>query len=358
MTAPIQCSQQGDNATSAAYGRRRAGHSSVTVTAAGRLHLGFLDPSASMGRRYGSLGMMIDEMATAVRLELADHPSIEAAPGAVHEVERAARMIDRLQQSSGRHAPLSLHLLSVLPAHAGLGSGTQLALAIGKAFSDLHDLHLPTAAIARLLSRGTRSGIGIAGFDRGGVILDGGPRTASEVPPLLARFDFPRDWRVIIVQDPSRTGLHGEGERAGLARLTEFGAQQAAHLCHLVLMRILPAVAEQDFAPFASGVGELQRLIGEYFAPIQGGAYTSPAVGLLMRWIAEHHEAAVGQSSWGPTAFAIVPSYAQAQRVLSAAGTAGAVAAGLDLRIVAGRNQGADVAHEVGRVQTTGRPDV
>jgi predicted sugar kinase len=62
-----------------------------------------------------------------------------------------------------------------------------------------------------------------------------------------------------------------------------------------------------------------------------------------MRWIGEHHPAAVGQSSWGPTAFAILPSEAQAREVLAQARTSAAMAPGLVATIVAGRNQGARV---------------
>jgi predicted sugar kinase len=151
---------------------------------------------------------------------------------------------------------------------------------------------------------------------------------------------------VIVVQDPARSGLHGESERSGLARLPEFASSQAAHLCHLLLMQILPSLAERDFVPFARGLSELQRVVGEYFAPVQGGVFSSPPVGRLMRWIDDHHVAAVGQSSWGPTSFAILPSYDEAQRVVAAARASGMIEAGLDLNIVSGRNRGAVVARE------------
>lgn len=36
-----------------------------TVRAPGRLHLGFLDPSATLGRAFGNLGLVIDGFETA-----------------------------------------------------------------------------------------------------------------------------------------------------------------------------------------------------------------------------------------------------------------------------------------------------
>jgi beta-ribofuranosylaminobenzene 5'-phosphate synthase len=327
----------------------------VTVAAAGRLHLGFLDPSATLGRRFGSIGMMIDGLSTTVHLAFADLPRSGTAPQASHESERAGRIVAQLQQATGRLDPLHVHVSEALPAHAGLGSGTQLALALGRGFVALHGLRMTTVEIAGMLTRGRRSGIGIAGFDHGGFLVDGGHRDkvrgGTSVPPLLARFDFPPQWRVVLVLDPTRNGLHGADERSGLARLPILGPQQAAHLSHLVLLQILPALAEGDFEPFAEALSELQRVVGDYFAPVQGGVFTSPAVGRLMRWIAEHQVAAVGQSSWGPSAFAVLPSHEQAQRVLSSARAAGMIDEGLDVRIVSGRNQGAVVSSDKGTVR-------
>ena len=337
-----------------------AAGSSVSVVAPARLHLGFLDPSGTLRRRFGSLGMMIDGMSTAVRMRAGgvahgeDDNRVDAAPQARHEMARARRLVRHLQSATGRSEPIDMKLTEALPPHVGLGSGTQLALALGRAFSELHGLGLDTPGIANLLDRGARSGIGIAGFDRGGVLLDGGPRSGRQAPPVLARFDFPPEWRVILVQDPARSGLHGDSEKQGMARLPHFERARAAHLCHLVLMQILPAVAEADFGPFAAGLSELQAIVGEYFAPAQGGVYTSPAVGRLLRWIGEHHEAAIGQSSWGPTAFAILPSEARARRMLESARAAGVVDAGLVTGIVAGRNQGARVTRGAQVTANTG----
>lgn len=313
----------------------------VTVHAPARLHLGFLDPGASLGRRFGSVGMMIENMRTVVRLAPADVPRFSAAPAARHELERARSIVAQLQTSCAVPTPLDVHLIEALPAHSGLGSGTQLALALGRAFSDLHRLDMATPEIARSLNRGARSGIGIAGFERGGVLVDGGPRPGAATPPLLARFDFPEEWRIVLAMDRTGCGLHGEGEKSGIARLARFPQHQAAHLCHLVLMRIMPALAEHEFNPFAVGVSELQRVLGEYFSPVQGGTYTSPGAGRLIRWIGEQQLAAVGQSSWGPTAFAILPSLDQAEEVVAEARAAGVIDHGIQVAIVAGRNRGA-----------------
>ncbi len=51
----------------------------VTVCAPGRLHLGFLDPGASLGRRYGSLGLVVDGFETQVELTGSARHEVTAA---------------------------------------------------------------------------------------------------------------------------------------------------------------------------------------------------------------------------------------------------------------------------------------
>jgi beta-ribofuranosylaminobenzene 5'-phosphate synthase len=327
--------------------RHDLGIRTVSVSAPGRLHLGFLDPSGSLGRAFGSLGVVIDGFTT--ELELSASPSDQLTadtPAAEAELGRAAAHLSALRQRSGCHSPLALRLCQVLPPHAGFGSGTQLATAIGRAFAEWHGLDVSTATLAHWLGRGLRSGIGIAGFDTGGLLLDGGPGADGLPAPLLSRIPFPEDWRIIVVQDPGHRGLSGGAEKSAIAALPPLPQTVAADICHQVLMRVLPGAASEEFALFAAGITRMQQLLGEHFAPAQGGVFTSLAVGRLMQWFADASRAngaAIGQSSWGPTGFAIVPSETRAQLLVDAARAGGHVDPALEIRIVTGRNRGAVV---------------
>lgn len=325
----------------------------VRVTAPARLHLGFLDPDGSLGRRWGGLGLCVEGFETVVELRPATTDRLSAAatvPAA--ELDRAGAHLARLRQAWPALAatPLHLHLAQALPPHAGFGSGTQLALATGRAFATL--LHVPepqcsTAQLAQVLGRGLRSGIGIAAFDQGGLLLDGGPSERADhtrIAPLLARLALPPTWCVLLVLDPSTQGLSGAAERQALQALPPFPQAQAAAICHETLMRVLPGVASDDFPAFARGLNRIQALLGEHFAPAQpDGAYTSAAVGRLLRWLGEHAQAAVGQSSWGPTGFAFFANAAEARLACERARTAGRLDPVLALHPVAARNTGARI---------------
>lgn len=323
-----------------------ARRTAVVVRAPARLHLGFLDPSGSLGRRFGSLGLVIDELETAVEITASPRDEVIAVdPAARVDLDRAAAFLQRLRERTGRSEPLLMRLLHAMPAHAGFGSGTQLALAVGQAFAHWHGLAVDAATLAGWLARGARSGIGIAGFEEGGLLVDGGPGTDGRVAPLLARADLPSAWRIVLVLDPRQRGLSGGAEKQAMVSLAAMPQADAADVCHQVLMRVLPGAAQADFAAFAAGVNRVQHLLGEHFAPAQGGsAFTSPAVGRLVEWFAARPRgAAAGQSSWGPTGFAILPSLAEAQAVVEGARGAGVVDPALTLRIVTARRHGATV---------------
>ena len=66
--------------------RRTSAPSTVTIDAPARLHLSFLDPSGSLGRVFGSLGLVIDGAGTELEARLAETDSIA---GTMTDSERA-----------------------------------------------------------------------------------------------------------------------------------------------------------------------------------------------------------------------------------------------------------------------------
>ena len=71
-------------------------------------------------------------------------------------------------------------------------------------------------------------------------------------------------------------------------------------------MQLLPGIATADLGAVGAAVGEIQRRVGDYFAPAQSGRFTSPAVSEVLAWLEAEGITGVGQSSWGPTGFAIL----------------------------------------------------
>ncbi len=309
---------------------------SVTVTAPARLHLGFLDMNGGLGRRFGSLGLAIDRPATRLTLRRA---AILAVKGP--EAERASHHLAVLKRRFGLTGSYHLTIHESIPAHAGLGSGTQLALAVANALRRLEALPPDDSKDALLLRRGARSGIGLGLFHYGGFVVDGGRGARTATPPVVARMDFPPEWRVIVVLDPRSEGMHGRDEQAAFARLPDFEAASAAEICRLVLIKALPALAEDDIDSFGDAIARLQEIAGDYFAPAQGGApYASATVARVMEDLRQLGARGIGQSSWGPTGFAFAAGAKEARRLCDLTQER-ATAWGLDMAICKGVNHGA-----------------
>lgn len=314
---------------------------SVSVVAPARLHLGFLDLNGGLGRRFGSLGLAIDSHATRLSLRRAEAPRVIGC-----EAERASHHLDCLARHLGLRSSYELRIRDAIPAHAGLGSGTQLALAVAAALRRLEGLPLDPGEDALLLRRGVRSGIGIGLFQHGGLLVDGGHGDRTEIPPLLARIDFPDDWRVILVLAPGEDGVHGPEEIAAFARLSPMDAQACGEICRLVLVKALPGLVERDLDAFGAAIARIQEIVGDHFAPAQGGGHFSHrGVASAMADLRDLGARGTGQSSWGPTGFAFAADASEARRLCDAV-RGKLTATGLDAMICKGLNHGALVKED------------
>jgi beta-ribofuranosylaminobenzene 5'-phosphate synthase len=286
---------------------------SVEVTVFARLHMGFIDLNGGLGRRFGSIGLALEHPSTRIAAWRHEVCSAEG-PDAVRAMACAHKFIERAGIAGG----VKMQIAEAIPGHAGLGSGTQMALAVGTAIAKLYELPVTVREIAVLTSRGARSGIGIGAFENGGLLLDGGRGENTVVPPIIARLDFPPAWRVLLVFDERASGVHGNSEVQAFTQLPEFPSELAAELSRRVLMQALPALVEQNLVGFGQAIKELQRHVGDYFASAQGGGrYASTEVANAMAWLETQGVNCVGQSSWGPTGFAVVGSEREAERLLS-----------------------------------------
>lgn len=288
-----------------------AQHQSVTVIAPARLHMGFIDMSGALGRHFGSIGVALQDIHTEVTLSAADQLQVSGS-----SAERANKTVRQLCQALNVSERLQVQVQSAIPGHIGLGSGTQMALAIGMALNGFYGLNLSVRDIARLADRGMRSGIGIGVFEHGGLVVDGGRGPQTDTPPLLSRMPVPEHWRFILVFDQRGQGLHGEQEVSAFKQLPPFPRQEAERLCYLLLMQALPALAEQDLPKFGEVITALQIAVGEHFAPVQGGVFASPQVAAAMAWLHQQGAHAIGQTSWGPTGFCALDDPQRAEQLL------------------------------------------
>jgi beta-ribofuranosylaminobenzene 5'-phosphate synthase len=274
----------------------------IRVDAAARLHMGMLDAAGDGPRRFGGLGVAVSRPAVVVEVSPSDELTAEG-PDAGRALAVAQRCLDAIGGVSGAR----VRVLEAIPAHAGLGSGTKLALAVTAALSALAGRQPDPAELARTAGRGARSAVGLWTFALGGFVVEGGRRRGVDEPaPLLTRHAMPEEWRCVLVIPAAEPGLSGEPEEAAFGDLRS-DPERSAAIAQLVLTALLPALVEHDLAEFGAALSRIQRLVGDAFAPVQGGTFhpqAAPVVDALLRLGA----AGAGQSSWGPAVYGLVGS--------------------------------------------------
>lgn len=300
--------------------------------------MGFIDLSGSLGRHFGSIGVALNEISTRLSVTSAAQLTI-TGPAA----QRAEKCMAQLCEALHVCNKVNITIETAIPEHVGLGSGTQMSLAIGAALNEFYGLGLSVREIAAVTDRGLRSGIGIGVFEQGGLVVDGGRGEKTITPPVLAHMDVPDEWRFILVLDERGQGLHGQQEIQAFKELPTFPQQEAARLCYLLLMQGLPAVAENDIAKFGDVISQLQRSVGEHFSSAQGGVFTSPEVATAMQWLERQGAVAIGQTSWGPTGFCAIDGIQLAESIADQARQAFAHFDKLSFAVVSARNSGGDV---------------
>jgi beta-RFAP synthase len=148
----------------------------------------------------------------------------------------------------------------------------------------------------------------VHGFDQGGFLVEGGKAADTAIAPLLIRRAFPADWQILLVTPRTLQGAHGRREIDAFAALAKQVPDDSTTetLCRLVLLGLLPALAEADLPTFGEALYDFNRRVGTLFQPEQRGPYVSPRVEELVKALRDRGVKGVGQSSWGPTIFAVV----------------------------------------------------
>ncbi len=317
-------------------------HQKVIVATSARLHLGFIDLNGSQGRLFGSMGVALQGPQTRLSIIKSKETLIEAKN---HEC--VVKIVENIKKHLKADIHFSLHVQESIPEHAGLGSGTQMALAIGGAINALFKLNLSTAQLASMSSRGRRSGIGIGTFEQGGLVLDGGrsvqPKNSAQIPPIIARHDFPQQWPILLIFDHSDQGVFGDAELQAFDTLPRADLATARHLSHSVLMQALPALIENDYMQFSQAIHALQLATGEYFSSAQGGHYKSAKVAKVLNYLNQQGIICAGQSSWGPTGFAVFEDETRANAMLNQLQQQ-FLSSGLHFQLMRAKNTGASIS--------------
>jgi len=318
----------------------------VVIETPSRIHLTLTDLTGASGRVDGGAGITLDEPGILIEAERGNELSVEG--------ENPDRARAAAQAVMGRFGlgGARLTIREDYKMHVGLGRGTQIGIAAGKALCELYHKKVSVREIARTINRGGTSGIGTAAFDMGGFIIDGGhtfgpgkektdfrpSSVSSGIRParVIAHHYFPQDWKILLAIPEVPRGAHGQQEVDIFKRYCPVPPAEVHELCYQILVRMLPSVVEEDLDEFGAAINRVQE-IG--FKRIEV-MLQHPLVRSLMEEMRAAGAACTGLSSFGPTVFAITDT--QARDIESAAHDAMRPEGG-EVMITRARNEGARI---------------
>lgn len=280
----------------------------IHITTPSRLHFSLIDLNGQIGRIDGGFGLAINEPKFEIIAELANEIQVESKD----YTERATSIVKHLQ-AIYPFPGINIKLKSEIPTHSGFGSGTQLSLGIASAINRLYNLNLSVVELAKAVGRGGTSGIGIAAFETGGFIVDGGhqypdqkpsflPSSAADgilPPPILLRYNFPNIPMLIVMPNCSR--IYGEAELELFRTLCPQPESVAPRLTHLLLLQILPALLENDMNNFGKALNEIQTFGWKKVEINAQGVELQQTLEFLQT----NGALGAGVSSWGPAICAV-----------------------------------------------------
>ncbi|MEM4389704.1 MAG: hypothetical protein QXG98_03495 [Candidatus Micrarchaeia archaeon] len=281
----------------------------VVVRTGSRLHFGLFDLNGERGRCDGGAGVYLERPGVEVEAEPSERTEV-IAEERIAEIRAAARAFP----------PHRIIVRRTIPPHVGLGSTTQLLLAVAKACAP----HARAPELARMVGRGGTSGIGTWGFEMGGLLFDAGhafpaqkksflPSAASRAPPppLLARIPLPRDW-LFVCSIPSPGRIYGGREKEIFARFCPIPRREVERAFAVAFGQLAPGALERDIALFGDGINALQRIGFKAIEWRFQARATREAFAQLQRACA-----GAGLSSFGPLVFGVTDSAKQARRLAS-----------------------------------------
>jgi beta-ribofuranosylaminobenzene 5'-phosphate synthase len=317
--------------------------SMIKVVSPSRLHLTLIDLNAELGRVDGGAGITLESPGMEVLATESDILEVSGDSILAIKMRNAAEAL----LPAGRG--IKLQIKESLPDHVGLGSGTQAALSAAASVNKIYGLGKSVRELAVAVGRGGTSGIGVAAFENGGIILDGGhkfkdkcafsPSAASRTPPgpVLFRKDFP-DWPIVLAI-PNTKGAHDAEEVDIFKKYCPIPLAEVQEISHVILMQMLPALMEEDLESFGKAINHFQ-LTG--FKRREVDLQPRPVLD-VMEYMRDNGASGSGISSFGPVVYGIVDSPGEGKKLQKEAQQMLNESFGGEVLLTKAKNRGADI---------------
>jgi len=292
----------------------------IRITTPCRIHLSLIDENGYTGRVDGGIGLMLNRPNVVFEASNnAQEFKIEANKYYRESIEVINEKASRIFKAFNvNNKNFHFHLKQYFPSHVGLGSKTQLSLAIATAITKLKNMsNLSLRELTKLVERGGTSGIGWRGFEAGGFILDAGhdfgkgkeketflPSSASANanPAItLLRYPIPENWSFLLAIPNVKKGAYGDEEISIFQSHAPIPKEEVNEVSHQILMKLIPGLMKKNLECFGEGLIRIQN-IG--FKKIEI-SLQHQIVKDLLKFFDSYGLKAYGMSSFGPSVIGI-----------------------------------------------------
>lgn len=279
---------------------------SLIVECGYRVHVNSVDLNGNRGRCCGGIGFALEEPQLKLRVEIGRRAGLDTP-----HMEQVREYLAQLSTVEQLKHPVFVQQISGVRPHIGLGSLTQLKLAILAAIRAAKGDDVTESSIPTGLGIAATSGIGLGAFLYGGFVADGGYKVTSSAPktingemegnppPIIFRSEMPPEWRVVLAIPANNSSLSGMAEQSFFEKITPIPEEEINLLSREVLLSVMPAVKERDIESLRQSLQRVCRLGSK---PFEEGLHSRTAA-VLDSMRARFNFASV--SSLGPTCFSL-----------------------------------------------------
>ena len=304
----------------------------LKISTNSRLHFGFLNLDSQKPYSYGSMGLTINKHKTLIQISKSKKFHSNLSKIYANKIKDFIKIM-KLDSNVNINC-------SVKPdSHIGLGSGTQLAMALEEGVSKFYKF----GTVKNIFSRKFRSGVGYNAYLKGGFIIDC-PKNNSKSNELIFNRNFPKKWKIILLFDRNIKGLSGKKE-SNFFSLKQSNSNREK-LSDIVLNEIIPSLIYEDFDIFANGLTRFQKLNSLFYSSIQKSYFLSNDIGKVIKKISRKFNVASGQSSWGPTSYIIVNPKTNLNEILSILDNTISMYNSLSYDVVSAANNGRRISYK------------
>ncbi|WP_448577206.1 beta-ribofuranosylaminobenzene 5'-phosphate synthase family protein [Thermosphaera sp.] len=278
----------------------------IIISSPARLHFGIINPFRKDLRLYLGAGLAVNRP----RVEIVVRKNRELSFRGPRSEEVWMKLRPLIEKYGLRKGEVEIR--KTIPKHVGLGSTTQLLLSVAKGLLTVNNIFFDIEEVSSILGIGRVSGVGKYAFQYGGFIVDSGVK-GKDSTKLYLRLRFPENWRFIVVI-PEGRGLSEEEENRVFAADEDIPESLIHEASYHLFVEIIPSLIEEDIEGFSTGLEKLQLIVGKMFSRYQGGVFSKNSQ-IIVDVLKKLGVKGVGQSSWGPAVYGVIPPGENAEEV-------------------------------------------